>query len=415
MKKRMVAVGVLAAILTMSGYSEVNAATDTKVNQQQEEKSFEKFFDKVDNEYSKESYWAAISDKRKKLDIEENVQMQHNNYSLYLFQEKEKEYWSVSVDKGQEYIFIRYPIFYESDGLHIVGISEGRTLIDYRPDTMEIIKEFGNVDVEDKKQISYTTDDFSIVREDSGYSIFQLGEELVNTEFKPEISGEDFARGYALTADGDLYNIKVVVQQNLLDFVKVDEDVEALEEKSFWSTDYSVPIYLKDDQYYVALPNDSESRKVDNQRSYFTEGTKCDEKSGYTTIKLSSDYLMVNLEYLNDSLSWRRNYLLRYNGVNYGKLLVDSPITNNFLNDIIDIWNYENPDKASFQWWIFDSDITCDEVESREAVIQKFMNSWAEQHKDFIWGAFDKYEYLSDSSDPRWGAEQWKLDHPRQQ
>lgn len=419
-----VVVLTLVSILAMSNL-EANAAEKQEA-QQQEIKSFKKFFfreDKEFKEFSKENYWKEFSKKVETLEDDHNVEVKYENKTLTLYQDAETEYWEVDIYKGEDLIStIDYPIFYETkSNLHIVGIphqqkeDKRRILVDYQPD-IRLLKEMGSVDVQGNKEIVYAAKNYSIVREENGYSLFRLGKQLASTEFPQEISGSDFARGYTLTSEGEFYYINIGAKANyeFLDIVKVDDGVESLQEETFRSNDYSIPVYSKGDEYYVALPNDPRGHRVYNGENYSTDVAEYYKGIGYTTVKLASDRLIVYLEYL-DTIVWKRHYKLFYKGVDYGELVVDSSIDNNFLNDVLDLYYQENPEKADLRWNTFSSLITCEEIEAREAAIQEFMDSWAEQHKDYTWGALDKYKSLSMScSYPRWGVEQWKQNHPRQ-
>lgn len=267
------------------------------------------------------------------------------------------------------------------------------------------------------REIVYTANSYSILREENGYSLFRSGHQLANIEYSAEISETDFARGYTLTSEGKLcyINFSTNAKNNFLDIVEVDDDVARLQGE-FCNADYSIPVYLKGGQYYVALPNDPIGHKVYNGgNSSHDEVADYDKESGYTTVKLGSNRLIAYLEYLDTEGIWKRHYKLVYKGISYGELVADSSITNNFLNDVIDFYYNENPENRDLRWNTFVSLIACEEIEEQEAKIQEFMNSWAEQHRDYVWETLDKCTTLSNRSEPMWGAEDWKQNHPRQQ
>jgi hypothetical protein len=205
-------------------------------------------------------------------------------------------------------------------------------------------------------------------------------------------------------------------KNSFIDIVEVDDNVEKLQEETFWNSgDYTIPIYFKGGKNFVALPKDSEAHSKYNG----SNDSKGKEYQGadYEVLELTTDMLKAYLGWGNDALSWKRHYMLSYKGEYYGEIRIFSDLQNNFLNSIIDSYYDENPDEANARWKTFNdinSDITCEEVETREALIQEFMNSWAEQHQDVVWKAFDEHEFLSGDSIPSWGAEEWKENHPRQ-
>lgn len=139
---------LLAVCFLMVSCSEVVVKAQA---QQQVSTSYEDFFFEKDNDFSKEVYWKEVSEAEKKLKDTDNIKVSFDGYTLSLFQNPEQNYWRVNLINKQEecILVVDYPIFYESETLHMVGISNGeeeRQLKDVSLDTDLHQESLGNVD-----------------------------------------------------------------------------------------------------------------------------------------------------------------------------------------------------------------------------------------------------------------------------